>query len=216
MSATIRAVLFETGVGRVWQAQAGAALLLAASLAMPRRLRAKATAATSGLLLAMLALTGHAAMHEGLLGLGHRANDALHVLAGGAWLGALLPVLLVLGGLDDPRRQRDAGIALRRFSAAGHAAVALVVATGAVNTMLVLGRLPADWSSPYQALLAIKIALVLTMAMLALINRYVLVPRLSRGRDAAVRGLRSATLAEIGLGVAVIGCVAVFGLLEPA
>ena len=214
--ATIRAVVFETFAGRVWQVQAGAALLLAATLAVPMHRRASATAASSGLLLALLGLTGHAAMHAGWLGLAHRVNDAVHVLAGGAWLGALLPLLRVLAALDQPGRRKEAGRALRRFSSAGHGAVAAVLATGALNTMLVLGRVPTPWSSPYQALLAGKIVLVLAMSLLALVNRYVLVPRMPDARDRVVASLRAATLAEVGLGVAVIGCVAVFGLLDPA
>ncbi len=215
-AATLRAVLADTSVGHAWQAQGMAAVLLALSLAAPARAGLAATAAPSGLLLATLALTGHAAMHEGWLGVVHRLCDLAHVLSAGAWLGSLVPLLFVLRAVADPACRADAGIALRRFSTAGHVAVALALATGALNTALVLGRPPVDPASPYQALLAAKIALVLTMALLAVLNRYVVVPRMPRDRGQAVRALRAATVTEVGLGLAAVACVSIFGLLEPA
>lgn len=214
--ATVRAVLTATSVGRAWQAQACAALLLAASLAVPERWRWPATAAASGLMAASLALTGHAAMHEGWLGLAQRGNDAVHVLAAGAWIGALVPLSEVLRALDGPEGDRkDAGRALRRFSNAGHAAVALVIATGALNTALVLGRWPTDWRSPYQDLLAGKVVVVAAMTGLAVLNRYVVVPRL-RGSRSWAGAFAAAVRIEIALGVAAVACVGVFGLWDPA
>lgn len=213
---TTRAVLFETSVGQAWQIQAVLALLLAATLAVPAWMQARATAVASGLLLASLALTGHAAMHEGSLGVLHRLNDAVHVLAGGAWLGSLLPLLLILRSIDRPLRQAEAALALRRFSTAGHVAVAAVVATGVANTRLVLGRWPTDLASPYQAFLAAKIALVFVMTTLALANRYIVVPRMKRDPISSARALQAATIAEIALGFGVVGLVSIFGLLEPA
>lgn len=213
---TTKAVLFETSVGGAWQAQAALALLLAATLALPARWQAGGTAIASGLLLASLALTGHAAMQEGRLGVLHRLNDAVHVLAGGAWLGSLLPLLLVLETIDTPLHHAEAALALQRFSTAGHAAVAAVVGTGVANTLLVLGRWPTDLSSPYQALLATKIGLVFVMTTLALANRYIVVPRMKRDPITSAKALRVATMVEIALGFGIVGLVGVFGLLEPA
>jgi putative copper export protein len=107
-----------------------------------------------------------------------RANDVLHVLAGGAWLGALLPLIPILRLLDEPDCHADALLSLRRFSTAGHIAVALVLTSGVINTALILQRLPTDWSSPYQALLALKIILIAGMTGLAIVNRYIFVPRM--------------------------------------
>ncbi len=214
--ATFNAVLLETSVGYAWLVQAMAALLLILAFAAPVRLQPGVTAGAAGLLLATLALGGHAAMHEGWLGVAHRLNDALHVLAGGSWLGALIPLLLVLRRLDSAEWRDEAIIALHRFSTAGHGAVALVIATGVANTFLVLGRWPIDPASPYQLLLAAKVALVATMTILAVANRYAVVPRMASDRVAAGRFLRLATVAEIGLGCGVIALVSLFGLLEPA
>lgn len=212
---TLSAVLFNTSFGQAWLCRAVLAVpLLILAAAWPRRMGAAAVAA--GLLLASLGLAGHAAMQDGAAGLLHRLNHAVHLLAGGVWLGALVPFLLCLPRLRDPALRCDAIRALRRFSTAGHVAVAAVLASGIGNVAWVLGRWPTDWSSPYQALLAAKIAAVLAMAGLAVANRYVFVPRIGRPDGAAIRAIRIGAVAEILLGAAVLALVAVFGLLDPA
>ncbi len=212
---TIRDVLIDTSVGRAWQAQAVAAALMISAFLLPESRRRLGLALASGLGLAALSLTGHASMLEGWLRQAHRANDIFHVLTGGAWLGALVPLILILKLLGRPECRADALLALRRFSTAGHWAVALVILSGVVNTMLILKQLPTDWSSPYQRLLAIKIALVAGMALLAIVNRYLFVPWMSRNPGRALQALRLGSIAEIVIGVAVIGLVAVFGMMEP-
>lgn len=208
-------ILVDTAPGHAWAAQAGAAVLLFAARWTPQRMRPGATAAAAALLLAGLALTGHAAMREGALGLLQRTNDVLHVLAAGAWFGALVPVLAILHLPDWPERREGVVTALRRFSRAGHAAVALVLLSGLVNAGLVLGRWPHDLASPYEALLDAKVLAVAGSVTLALVNRYVLVPRLCRHPEATLVALRGATLAELPLGIAAVALVAVFGLLDP-
>ena len=212
---TVHDVLFDTTVGRAWQAQVLAATILLLVFLSPEGWRRRGVALGSGLGLAALALTGHASMLEGWLRYAHRANDILHVLTGGGWLGALLPLISILRLLSRPECRADAQLALRRFSHAGHWAVALVILSGVINTMMVLKRLPTDWSSPYQRLLAIKIALVAGMTLLAIINRYVFVPWIGRNPSRALQALRLGSIAEIVLGIVVIGVVAVFGMLDP-
>ncbi|MBA8880432.1 copper homeostasis membrane protein CopD [Phyllobacterium myrsinacearum] len=213
---TIRDVLFETSVGHSWLFQAATALLLIPALFLPVHKAHAVAAAASGLLLMSLALTGHAAMQEGWAGVAHQINDMAHVLAGGAWIGALVPVMLVLGKLYQPTLHASAQLALMRFSTAGHIAVALVIASGIVNTLLILGHIPADLSSPYQFLLLTKIVLVILLTALAIINRYVFVPRMRFDEASAVQAIWYGTLVEIVLGIAVLGLVAWFGMLEPA
>ena len=208
----VGAVLTGTSGGQAWAVQAAAAgLLVLFGLARPRP-GLLGSAVASGLMLVGLSLTGHAVTQEGWLGVVHRATDALHVLSAGAWFGALVPVLLILPRLGLPEERADAASALRRFSRAGHVAVALVLLTGAANAALVLGRWPTGLRSPYEALLDAKIVVVAAMAVLAVINRYVLVPRL----PVALPTLRQATLVEVLLGLLAIALVAVFGLLDPS
>jgi putative copper resistance protein D len=209
----LRAVLLETDVGMAWFVQACGALLLAAATALPQAYRRKAQALCAGLLLFSLTISGHAAMNNGWLRIVHRVNDGVHLLAGGAWLGALLPVLLILPKLHKAQLQADARRALMRFSTAGHVAVALVLVSGIINTLLIVGSLPTDWSFAYQRLLSIKILLVGAMVAIAIVNRYIFVPRL--GRDPSLRALQGCVVAEVGLGLAVIGLVALFGTLQP-
>ena len=210
------ALLSGTSIGTAWLIQGAAATVLLLVPMMPGPWRIGTVAVGSAVLLASLTLTGHAAMHEGWLGLAHRANALCHLLAGGFWLGALLPLHPTLGLLRDPARHDDAIVALRRFSRLGHGAVALVLITGILNTMLILGRRPSAWASLYEGLLVAKILLVATMTALALLNRYALVPRLRDRPDRTIRSIRRATLAEVGLGMGAIALVALFGLLDPA
>lgn len=208
----VAAVLTGTDAGRAWIAQAVLAAVLAACCFAPPRVRLGRTAVAAALWLVGLCLTGHAVMDEGWLGAVHRGNDALHVLSAGAWIGALVPVLLILPRLARPEERSSAALALRRFSRAGHIVVALVLLTGVANAALVLGRWPTNFHSPYEALLDLKVLAVLAMAGLAVVNRYVLVPRLPPSLPA----LRRATLAEVSLGLLAVALVAVFGLLDPA
>lgn len=211
----LMAVATGTNVGTAWMVQMATALvLLLALLALPKTLAPAVTALLGAILLASLSLTGHAAMNSGALGLLQGANNALHLLAGGAWIGALPVLLLLLPLLRDPARRPDALLALRRFSNGGHVAVALVIASGFLSTWLITGTVLPWPSSPYRGLLLIKIALVAAMVVTAIVNRYVIVPRM-RADARAGRALAIGTLTEIGLVTLVIGLVGVFGMLEP-
>jgi copper resistance protein D len=211
---TLSTLLYDTAIGKAWLVRLALALLLTAAL--PWRSASILRLALSGFLLATLALTGHANMDEGTRGLFHILNDALHVLAGGAWLGSLLALPGCLSRLRDPAFCTEAKTALRRFSSAGHVAVALVIATGILNTVLVLQRWPTDFTSTYQMLLAAKIACVAGMTGLALMNRYIFVPRMLTQPDRALIQIRNGTYAEVALGASVLALVAFLGILDPA
>ncbi|MFT4128732.1 copper homeostasis membrane protein CopD [Labrys sp. (in: a-proteobacteria)] len=210
----LASVLTDSSFGRAWQWRLAFAICLPVVFLLGER-RLPAIACCSGLLLASLALTGHAAMLSGWPGLLQRGNHMLHLLAAGAWLGALIPLLPCLAMLEGAPPSASAGRALRRFSTAGHVAVSLVVVTGIANTAFVLGHPPADWSSPYQALLAAKIGLVGVMIALALTNRYFLVPRIRLARARSLWLLSCLTAAELVLGAGVLILVSLFGMIEP-
>ena len=211
--AVIAAALDETGFGHVWRVRLALALALVI-LAFWRGAPPAITAGLSGLFLASLGLVGHAAMREHAAGLFERANQALHLLAGGFWLGALPPLLICLRRLGDPAFEDKVAVALRRFSGLGHAAVAAVLATGIVNTFMILGRPPTNFASPYQASLAMKILTVATMILLALYNRYRLAPRAALKHEAALALSRN-TAIEIGLGGVVLALVSAFATFDP-
>ncbi|MGO4196143.1 copper homeostasis membrane protein CopD [Rhizobium sp. YAF28] len=207
-------VLTGTSVGTAWAWQAVFAALLLTVTLLPLRQKVAVTAVVSALLLCGLSLTGHAAMNDGWLRVLHRANDMVHVLSGCAWVGALIPVALVLSRLGDSTIGADALTALIRFSTAGHVAVALVILSGAANSLLIIGGLPLDWSVPYQRLLSLKIALALLMMLIAVVNRYGLVPRMGRSHLAG-KALAVGTVGELVIAACVVALVAWFGTLEP-
>jgi len=165
--------------------------------------------------LATLVMTGHAMKHEGLLGFVHQANDLAHVLASGAWVGALVPLALVMKGFADPGSLGQRKLALERFSAAGMIAVALTVLSGTANTLLIVGHLPTLWFSAYQTMLLLKILVVIGMIGIATFNRYRSGRRLAKDRAAAASAIRKGILGEIILGVLAIALVSVFGMIEP-
>ena len=211
----LEGVLFETAFGRLWQARLVLCVVLAAALAFRADKSWGLRTGLAALTLASLGLTGHAAMQTGWLGALHRGNDALHLLCGGAWIGGLAPFALCLLACSRPELRGEAVSAMMRYSRCGHFFVTLIVLSGATNVALTTGALPFPPSSPYRALLLAKIALVACLVALALVNRYVIVPRWGPD-DKALRALRATSMAEIALGAVVVGLVSLFGLLDPA
>ncbi len=210
----IGAVLIDTVFGRAWTVHlALAAVLVVAVLAGSGRWTA--IAGLSCLMLASLALVGHAAMQTGVEGILHRANHAAHLLAAGAWIGGLVPFVLTLDACARDPLRSDAVTAMMRFSFWGHFVVAAIVATGIVNIALTSGHPPWPPTTPYRALLDVKLAVVAVMIGLALVNRYALVPRLKAGARALV-ALRTISLVNVALGTLVVALVSVFALLDPA
>jgi len=207
-------LLWGTSFGVLWAWRLGLVVILVGALALGRQDRWAHIAPVSALLLASLGLTGHARLQAGAIGALHQANHAVHLLAAGAWFGGLAPFILSLRRFEDASLRAAAVVALKRFSSWGQFVVALIVATGAVNTALTLGAAPLDLASPYQALLAAKIALVTAMIATAMFNRYRLAPWIA-GDDAALARLRANSVGEVGLGFAVLALVSVLGVMEP-
>ena len=212
--AIISSVLFDTQFGQVWLWRLGFAGILLGVLAFGRDDRWPIVALLAALVLGSLGLVGHAVMRAGAFGLLNRLSHVIHLLAAGFWLGSLVPLIICLRSMSDQAISENASVALRRFSGFGHVAVATVLVTGVINTWLVLGLLPINVSSPYQALLLAKIGLVAIMLGLALVNRYVLVPRL-QNIPYSLRLLRWSTIGEIILGLGAVGLVSVIGTLAP-
>ena len=207
-------VATETTIGTAWLCQMAGIALLMCLIRASASLVIQGAALTGALLLASLAITGHAAMGEGIYNRLHQANDIIHLLTAGAWLGALPIVLMLLPCLTIPGTASDAKKALMRFSTGGHVVVVTVMLTGIVSTFLILDGLPLDWTYPYQRLLASKILIVVGMALLAIFNRYVLVPRMRRSTS-AMRYFYWGTLIEIVLSFTALLLVAWLGMLDP-
>src|SRR5260370_19622438 len=172
-------VLTDTAFGAVWRWRLGLLALFLIALATGRHDRWPLVAPASAVLLASLGLAGHAIMQAGPIGALHRINDALHLMVAGAWLGGLLPFVLCVQRFGDPALRSQALLATRRFSTWGHLVVALVLLTGAVNAALTLRAAPIPFATPYQTLLAAKIAIPSPILRPAPFNRYPLLPPLT-------------------------------------
>jgi copper resistance protein D len=210
----ITAVLADTDFGRVWLFRLFLAVALTAVVLLRPQRWATITVA-AGLLLASLALVGHAAMRTGFQGVFQRGNSVVHLLAAGAWLGGLTAFIGSLGAYAVDRLRRDAVHAMARFSCFGQFIVAAIVVTGMVNIALVSGHPPFPPTTSYRALLDAKFVAVGLMVSLAVLNRYYLMPQL-RSDATGLAVLRATSAIEVVLGTVVVALVSVFALLDPA
>lgn len=134
-------------------------------------------------------------------------TDVLHVLAGCIWLGGLVGLALTLPLLSREPVSGGRGQAARvlaRFSATAAAFLAVLLASGTLLSWQLLGSWSNLVGTSYGRLLLGKIALVALAVGIAGWNRFVLVPRASRGRSPRplVRAiLAEATLLVVGLGI---------------
>jgi putative copper resistance protein D len=198
-------VATDTRFGMVWCARLALALLLGALMPWPSaRLPQLATAA---LLVALLAVIGHAGATPGPAGRIHLASDIAHLLAAAAWLGGLPAFAMVL---VLPYAAVDA---TRRFSRLGIVSAAALLASGAVNSWNLLSG-PRDLiATDYGRLVLLKIGLFAAMICIAAVNRYYLSPQLPA--PAARRLLQRNSLCEIGLGIVVLIFAGALGTLQP-
>jgi len=219
-------VLTQTAFGDAWMLRLAMASLLAALLLLPKAKPGLASATDiicamlAAGLAASLAWAGHAAATEGLDGTLHLISDAVHLVATGAWLGALWPLSILLGRASQAGDAVPAAIAYqatRRFSILGLVSVAAILATGAVNTYEILGASAFSISTDYNRLLLAKIGLFIPMLAIAAVNRQRLTPQLTDARNHwhAMRQLKWNSRAEVGLGLLILAIVAVLGRIPP-
>lgn len=213
--ATIAFVALGMPAGLAALVRIGALALLLCPLP---RIYASAAAAIA---LATLAWNGHAAASDGWA---HLGADMLHLLAAGAWIGAiaLFIVLLWPRGAIDPARIEAAHRALAGFGHMGSVLVGIIVLTGLINEWFIIGADPAGAlvGSLYGWLMLAKIALFVAMLGMAGINRTWLTPALrhamSRGdTSAAIRALRISLGVEFAAAMVILALVACLGMIEP-
>ena len=178
----------------------------------------------AGAYLGTLAFAGHGEEGLGLERYFHLAADFFHLIAAGLWLGGLIPLALLLVYLRRSREQTWIPVACNaasRFSNLGIAAVGILLVSGTVNALFLIGRTQALAGTDYGRLLLLKITLFAAMVGLAGINRQYLLPRLC-GEVAMDQGSRTvrwlvrSTLVEIAVGLGVILIVGMLGIMAPA
>jgi putative copper resistance protein D len=219
-------VALDTQVGVVWVTRLGLLALVTATialvpdgmLAIDRRIVRGELLFLAGMALALVAASGHAL---GADAAGAVTVDALHIVAVGVWLGALLPVAaLVRAGSDEHGADARPGavVTARRLSRFALVAVTIAIATGVVNTTLHVGGIPALIGTPYGRLLVAKLAVLVILLGIAVRNRRLL-PALSAHASLAGRTMRQlARSLEIEAAVAAVllGIVAVMATTTPA
>ncbi|SPA32737.1 Copper resistance protein D [Cupriavidus taiwanensis] len=221
-------IVTGTDFGVAWCARVAALLLFVLAGMRLHRLRAPwaALAASGGVALATLAWSGHGAMHDGAVRYLHLASDVTHLLAAGAWVGALAAFLLLAWPGSMPHGEALALLSrsANGFARIGTRIVALLVITGVLNYWLIVGPvLPEFAPMSYGGLLAAKLALFATMLGLAAANRFALAPRLEAAARTgepgpalqAVQALRRSLLFEAGIAALVLALVAVLGMQSP-
>ncbi len=223
--AAVEAILSLPAIGTAVILRIGALLLLAVAAFAIRRSRPAAVAgvALGGTALASLAWAGHGNISEGFWAPIHLAADIIHLLAAGAWLGALVAlVILVMRPVRSvgPDHVAQTHTALAGFSGVGSVIVGLIVATGLVNSWTVIGlsNVGAMFTTVYGWLFIAKLALFGAMLALAAANRFRLTPALERAAgepSRQLKALRTSLAVETFSAVSILALVAWLGLLAP-
>lgn len=211
--ASVPAVLGSTLFGHVLALQAGAA---AGALMTVRRWPGFALA-LSGAAVLLQAGHGHAWSMESGPGEGSPGllliAGLVHLLAAGAWLGGLWPLLIVVRD-GSPRA---GALAARWFSPVGKACVASIVLSSAAQSWVLVGTLPGLVGTAYGWVALAKLGLLGVLLAFAAANRYRLAPALLRtSPEAARRRLVRAVAVQTGFGLATVLAAGVLSNLPPA
>lgn len=216
---TLSLVANSTAFGHIWVIRL---ILLAAALLLfiiaQRHRQLWLVAATiSGITLASIAWAGHGQTGQGSGATGHVISDVVHLFAAAVWMGALVGLLLLL---RSSAPVREVAFALTAFSTIGPSTVALLVITGVVNSLFLIGPPSSLFTTAYGLTLVVKILLFAGMFVCAVLNRFRLTPRLATAHDAkseveAMHALKQTIAAETLLALLVIAAVALLGTLAP-
>lgn len=220
-------ILTATAVGFAWMVRIAAlAACATAIIALRRRpsVRFAAAAAAAAVALATAAWAGHGAMDNGSRGYVHLALDAAHLIAAGAWVGALVAFVLMSSTRHESaaRTVQTLNRTAKGFAHIGTLIVVTLLVTGTVNYLLIVGpTVQGLFTTLYGELLVAKLTLFILMLGLAAANRFLLSPRLDlavrAGHHAkAVGMLRRSLATETSLAIIILALVAWLGVLSPA
>ena len=209
----LQMMVLETDVGLAWTLRM---IALIAVVIWPGLWLASMAGAVA---LASLAWSGHGAMDNAW----HLLSDILHLLAAGAWLGAMLALILMarLDALCSEARIRSLADSVKRFEGVGAAIVLILSITGVANYLFIVGpTLGEVLLGSYGILLVIKLALFGGMLVLAALNRFHLGPLLEQSLRAgqhqvAANALRRSVALELMIALLIVGLVAWPGTLSP-
>ena len=209
----LQMMVLETDVGLAWALRM---IALIAVMIWPGLWLASMAGAVA---LTSLAWSGHGAMDNAW----HLLSDILHLLAAGAWLGAMLALILMsrLDALCSEAGIRSLADSVKRFEGVGAAIVLILSVTGVANYLFIVGpTLGEILLGTYGILLAIKVVLFGGMLVLAALNRFHLGPLLEQSLRAgqhqvAANALRRSVTLELMIALLIVGLVAWLGTLSP-
>lgn len=205
--------LRETAFGRVAMVQI--ALLAAAAAMLPLAARTWARWGAAALAMGSVGLeVGHLHAWAMEAGPGLLTGAALlHVLAAAAWLGGLLPLRLLMGGVSAA----NAAAASRRFSGRATIYVLLLAGTALVQGWELVGGLPGLLGTAYGWTALLKAGLFAALLGFAAQNRFRLTPAFARPDPTPARRALLRNLAlETWVGLAVVLASSVMSGLQPA
>jgi len=209
-------VLTQTPPGQAWMFRCGVGVILALLLCFARRGWSWwVGAALAAALVGSIAWLGHAGASADASRPWMLAADVTHLLAASLWPAGLLPFALLLRRRMKAGAIPEARAAVRRFSAISLGAVAVVVASGTVNALFLVGSFHALVSSDYGRLLMVKLALFAAALALGAWNLLIHKPRLESSPGAMAAIARKVWI-EAALASLIILVVAILGTLPPA
>lgn len=219
---TLSQYFFETSFGKVWLFRIVVAIALLLVVVLSRRhlfARNGSTALVALLaaaLLASQAWIGHPASLPAPQRWFVTAAYVLHVFAAATWLGALLPLgLLVKRALHEGTPPQLAEFALRRFSPVGMAAVGIILLGGLINAISRAVSFEAFVTSIWGRIIILKFAIVSTMIAVAALNRFVLTPLLPGRAEIALPKLARNIAIEQAAGLLVLAASAFLAVFHP-
>ena len=162
-------------------------------------------------------------MNEDVKGFVHLGADIVHLIAAGAWIGALASFMLLLRWAPKGGRAevQQLGRMLNGFAIMGSVVVATLLVTGTINYLMIAGlNFGRVFTTTYGILLAIKLVFFLAMLALAAANRYRLTPMLeasiaSDNHGPAIAALKSSLVLESGCALLILALIACLGMLNP-
>jgi len=222
--------VLDTWPGLVWLARHGLLLVLGAFLAIRADVAERGNWIASrgeALLLAALALalvsgSSHAAAISpgAVLAV---AIDVTHLLGTGFWLGALLPLALLLRLIsreDGADSLPYAVRAARRFSRAALITMLILMGSGVMNAIVQVESIAGLAGTTHGRLLLAKLAVLGLILVLAVVNRVHLLPaRLGSNdtvRSPVMRRLTAFVGLEAGLALVLLALAAAMTLTTPA
>jgi len=201
--------VLDTWPGLVWLARHGLLIVLGAFLAIradvaerQNWIAARGEAfALATLTLALVTGSSHAAaISPGMVSA--VAIDITHLLGTGLWVGALVPLALLLraASRDDGADSRPyAVLATRRFSRAALITMLLLTGSGAMNAIVQVESIAGLAGTTHGRLLLAKLAVLVPILVLAAVNRARILPALSGPSDAVWPAVMRRLAAFVGL-----------------